>query len=165
MVRNYTRKQIKWYSPEDLRMAVNEVNENVTTLTEIAKRWNIPSTTLSEKVRGLHPGKQGRACALSEVDERRIAECIAYSGDCGWPLDRGDLLDIIKSYCQEANLCTTWDGETGPGIEYIRNFERRWNHLLSKRKTVILTKARANLSHDVIGNFFKIVREVYKKTT
>jgi hypothetical protein len=163
MVRNYICQLNKCYSSEDLKAAILKVNQGGQTLKSIAEKYKIPPSTLSENYRLLHPNKHGHKCALSKSDERRIAACLVYAADCGWPLDRTDLHEIIKNYCKNTKLKGPWENGKGPGIEYIRNFETRWHSVLAKRKTVTLTSARAKVNNDILEPFMNMVNDTYMK--
>jgi prepilin-type processing-associated H-X9-DG protein len=164
MVRSYKRKRDKSYSADDLSAAIKKVTEEGAILKNTAEKYHIPQSTLCEHVRDVHSLPHGHACALSKSDEQRIAMCLTYTADCGWPMDRLDLKNMVNQYCKEANIETPWDANNGPGIDFIRNFEKRWQHVLTKKKTVTLTTAKArSLTVDVLEAFFHLVEGVYNK--
>lgn len=163
MVRNYIRKTIKQYSDADMNAALQDVCDGIASAKEIAAKYNIPESTLSEKVNGVHLGRHGHKTDLDDVTERRIAECLMYAAECGWPLNRDDLKQIVMDFCESEHIKTSWSEETGPGKDFLQNFERRWAHLMSKRKTVNLTVARSNLSPEILEKFFELVHCVYEK--
>ena len=49
------------------------------TAKQIAEKYYIPQTTLSEKVTGHHVGKRGHNTLLHETNEGRIAECFIFA--------------------------------------------------------------------------------------
>lgn len=163
MVRNYHRKKLRNYSANELSAAIKEVNDFGLSVKLTAAKYGIPPSTLSEHSRNLHPLSQGRATVLSERDERHIVACLMFAADCGWPMDRLDLKDMVMHYCRKANIAPQW-AENGPGIEFIRNFEKRWKDILTKRKTVTLTTAKARgVTEEVLTEFFALVAEQYEK--
>jgi hypothetical protein len=87
---------------------------------------------------------------------------LMYAADCGWPLDRQDLKNMIMQYCNDTKIDVPWDKKKGPGVDFLRNFEKRWKHLLSTRRTVVLTTARAQaLNPEILEKFFDLLKDVY----
>jgi hypothetical protein len=164
MVRKYVRKRAKRYSDQQLALAIKEVSEEGKNLSSAALKYNIPKSTLSEHCRNVHPMPTGRACILSAEEEELIAKCLIYAANCGWPMDRVDLKEMVRQYCKEAKIETPWNTENGPGVEFLRNFEKRWACILTKRKTVSLTYSKAHsLNKKVINDFFNVVENAYIK--
>ena len=163
MVRKYVRKRLKNYSYEDLSAAVNDLREHGETLRSTSEKYCIPVSTLSEHINNFHSKPHGHLSVLTLKEEKHIATCLIYAAECGWALNRLDLKDMVKCYCNIKDIKTPWNKNVGPGIDYIRNFEKRWRHILSKRKPVILTLAKAkSLNEDVIRKFFDLVGNVYE---
>jgi hypothetical protein len=78
-------------------------------------------------------------------------------------MDRQDLQEMVMYYCRDANIAHQWT-ENGPGIEFVRSFEKRWDHVLTKRKTVTLTTAVAKgVTENSLRGFFALVEKMYIK--
>ncbi|XP_065671687.1 uncharacterized protein LOC136089564 [Hydra vulgaris] len=83
-----------------------------------------------------------------------------YLADKGFPQDREDIKLMVKSYITFIGKKTLFKYDK-PGKHWCMSFEKRWNVVLGKRKSELLTKARANdLSLKILTDFF----ELYEKT-
>lgn len=166
MVRTYKKKKTKSYSQEDIEDAKKLVFEERKSITEASKLKGIPRQTLSDKVKGVHGQHVGGQTVLRKKEESLIAHALKYASKYGWPQERSDLVEMINQYCILANVETPWrKGGTGrPGIEFIRNFEKRWAKILTVRRTQNLTTARMkSLANGVIDEFFTMLERVYDK--
>lgn len=162
MVRNYRAKRPKKYTSCDLEAAIKEMANSGVSLKAMKEKYGIPMSTLSEHSNQIHIKKHGHDTVLSQSEEYQIAKCLMYAGDYGWPLNRHDLRSMVQSYCVASSIKTPWDSLKGPGLNFVRNFEKRWHHLLTKRKTVTLTTARVkSLTRDTLSSFFNMVKLVY----
>jgi hypothetical protein len=161
MVRNYKRKKSKTYAAEDLKIAVVTVQSGCT-FREISLTLAIPIATLHDHVSGKHIKAVGHPTILSIEEEELIVSAMEYSAANGWPCDRNDLRNIIKEFLTATHRIVCWEDE--PRVDFLKNFETRWSHRLSKRKPEILIIARVkNLSEDTLHAFFDIVSDIYEK--
>jgi hypothetical protein len=164
MVRNYTRKNVKKYSPQDMEAAIKAVTEEGVTLRVAALEFNVPRSTLSDHIQGKHLKAHGHATILKFEEEKRIVQCLTYASICGWPMDRIDVASMVNRYCIAADKKVPWDTKKGPGIDFLQLFEKRWQHKLTKRKTENLTTSRAkSLSSETISSFFTMLGRIYDK--
>lgn len=163
MPRNYKRKT-ETYSKENLENAIKEMNENGASLLEMSKKYSIPKSTLHDKISGKYKNPSvGRTTVLSHEEEKHIAAGLQYAAQYGWPCNRGDIRNMVQQYCVLTKKHEQWI-ENGPGIEFIRGFEKRWQHCITKRKPELVTSSRAkDLSEETIDQFFDMVKHVYEE--
>uniref|UniRef100_A0A1B6JFL2 DDE-1 domain-containing protein n=2 Tax=Homalodisca TaxID=139475 RepID=A0A1B6JFL2_9HEMI len=160
MPRTYIKKKTQKYDEDSLKEAVKEV-DNGSSVYAAARKYNIPYETLRRWSENppKTPGS-GKATVLSKEEENYIVEALLYAAKCGYPLDRKDLQYMVCSYVKSVGRKTPFKDDM-PGYDFLRGFEKRWAHELSKRKPEILTKARAEgLSQFVVDEFFKIYEQV-----
>ena len=60
MVRNYVTKRNSRYSKEELEMAITAVSMNELSMSQAAKKFNIPTSTLHDNITEKHKGQIGR---------------------------------------------------------------------------------------------------------
>lgn len=163
MPHTYKCKKEALYTKEDVENALKEM-DNGSSLLEISKKYAIPKSTLHDKIsrKYQHPNP-GRPTTLSYDKEKLITAALQYCAQYGWPFNRDDIRNMVQQYCITTNQHDEWK-ENGPGIEFIRCFEKRWQHVITKRKPELVTSSRAkDLSKDAIAIFFDMVRIVYEE--
>lgn len=157
MPRTYVRKKESAYSDATLKLAILEV-EKGKSIYLAAQEHKIPYHTLRRWVikKPSHIGS-GRKPWLTEDEELCIVQSLKFLAQCGHPFDRTDLSNLIEGYFKLPTSRKSPFGGKSPGIEYLRNFEKRWAQELTKRKPELLTKARAaSLSRETVDLFFEM---------
>jgi transposase-like protein len=91
---HYRRK----YSEENLLQAVKEVRDYRMSLGEAAKEFQVPKTTLYDRVNERVNAKSGRPTVLTELEEESLVGRLLIQGEWGFPLSRRDLCNVVKSY-------------------------------------------------------------------
>lgn len=155
MPRTYIAKGSKKYSDADLEIAIRKVTEGMTII-KASKDYSVPYETLRRWVTKPPSVKGSRGqTALSVDEERLIVEALKFTARCGYPLGRKDVLDMVQSYMNSHPERNTPFKDNRPGPDWARNFEKRWEKEIGKRKPEILTKSRAEcLSQHVVDTFF-----------
>lgn len=88
MVRHYKRIKEKSYSERQLERAVDAVKENKMTLSQAAKLFEIPRTTISFRLNHCVMTRAGHPTVFSPEFEKRMADCLHTMEKCGFPLTR-----------------------------------------------------------------------------
>ena len=86
--------KLKQYSAERLRLAITEVRQGRMTLSAAARYFDIPSSTLSDRVR--KPLMGTRAKMLTAEEEKAVVEHCRYRIKIGRPLKRKEIREHIK---------------------------------------------------------------------
>ena len=157
MPRNYTRKTVTNYSEESILKALEEIKENKCSIHQTAKKYDIPFDTLRRWVVNppTHKGS-GQNTYMTQLEEQCLARAMQFTASCGYPFDRCDLVKMVQSYFEFTNKQNSFPNNC-PGPDWVRNFERRREKELGKRKPEILIKSRAkSLSKDIIDEFFLV---------
>ena len=88
------------YTPQAMAMAVGEVRQKKMTYAEASKEYDVPYTTLRDKVLELHPGHtSGPKRTLSLDEETAIAKYLSYLSFVGYPFTRKDCRRFIQQIC------------------------------------------------------------------
>ena len=100
---NYRTK----YKMEALEAAVREVKAKRMTAREAAKEFNVPRTTIGDKITGrFATAKPGRPTVLQEEEEKILVERLLLMSHWGFPLTRKDTCYLIKSYLDKIGRTT-----------------------------------------------------------
>jgi transposase-like protein len=95
-VGNYRNK----YSDRDLQLAIRAVESNKMKISAAAKRYNIPKTTLYDRLSGKSKATLGRPTELTPEEEQIIVERLVVMADWAFPLTNRDLRVLIKEYLE-----------------------------------------------------------------
>jgi hypothetical protein len=163
MPRKYIKKKVQKYSNEDLQLAIAAVHDGENCYS-VSKKYNIPNSTLHDSITGkskkIGPGKP---TVLSVIEEECIVTALAYAGKFGWPFYRADLKLIVQEYVSLMEIKVPW-GPDGPGYDFLKAFEKRWEHKISQRKGELVSTSRAKaVSEETLTNFFCMVENVYEE--
>lgn len=120
---------------------------------QAADRWEVPKATLWRKYRGLTSDKLGRPPALSVLEEKNIVNALTTSARFGYPFNREELKELIQQYLTRKGATIRCFEDNKPGDEWCKNFENR-NPELTRRNCENMKRAKAQLSEEVISNYF-----------
>lgn len=146
------------YSAETLELAMEDVRQGRRSFREASENYNIPRSTISDKLREKHPRHQGGQTALTADDERFLSEGIAKFAEWGFPLTRADIQDVIKSYLDRKGVRITKFKENKPGEDWFYRFIKR-NNSLTERLAQNIKRVRAGVDRESIVNYFTNLRE------
>ena len=104
MVRNYIPKRKSTYSKDDLLAAMQAVRDGET-IAAVAKRFNIPRMTLSDKLKNncRQPKSSGGQTILTNKQEESLVQRVLYMADRGFPLTINWLRSISYFYVKHLN--------------------------------------------------------------
>ncbi len=85
------------YSDSDVHRALEEI-QNGASISESARKFRIPRSTLSEKHSGKLPTeyRMGPPTILSPEEEALLVKWIFHVGDVGFPISKDQLLDSVQ---------------------------------------------------------------------
>ena len=86
------------YTKEAMDNAIRESKNNRGTLRSIAKKYSVPKSTLSAKVREISKKNFGGQLALSPEIEQHIKNGLLTCAEWGFPLRTSDVADIVQNY-------------------------------------------------------------------
>jgi hypothetical protein len=140
------------YRPQDLEQAITAVKDKIMTIREAAKHYEVPRTTIQDRLTEKSGDKLGRPTELTEVEESVIVERLLVMGRWGFPLNRHDLAHLIKSYLDRLGKSTRFV-DNMPGPDFTKGFLKR-HPQLTVRVANLIKRSRAALSHEDVNSFF-----------
>ena len=161
MVRHSKRITKTKYDEATLKRAVKLINRYKKSVYSVSKQFNIPITTLRRWVNST-PKRlgAGRPPVLNVETEKLLVQALLFTADCGLPLNRNNVKNMVQSYVKATNIKTPFnDGRPGP--DWMLLFEHRHAVILTRRKPELLTLARAEgLTEKTVNCFFDLYEKV-----
>lgn len=142
MPRTYVKKLNQKYSDADLQFAIRKVKDGMS-IFNASKMLSVPYETLRRWVTKPPSVKGSRGQTALTTEEKLIVQALKFTANCGYPMDRKDVLNMIESYLKLQPHRISPFKDNRPGPDWARNFEKRWKNELGKRKPELLTKSRA----------------------
>ena len=143
MPREYTRKlgsrKYRDYSMETLNTALVEI-KNGKTAKSISKKYEIPYSTLQNKLKGRHINAVGAPLRLSMDCERILVVMLDTLTEWLVPVNDEEVKFIVKNYLDGRELCDKIFKDNCPGRDWLRGFMKR--HNLTRRIADNVTRAR-----------------------
>ncbi|XP_063634481.1 jerky protein homolog-like [Cydia splendana] len=166
MPRNYVRKSLRatCYTADDVLRAIEKIERKELTLFGAAKTYNIPLSTLHNKLYKKTGNKSktlGRAPILSYEIEEQLANGLKTLEKWGFGLSRNEVITLVSKYIRLNNISTPFkDGVPGP--DWFTSFRNR--HGLSLKKAQPVEHARkVNTDPFSINEYFELLQATLKK--
>ena len=153
------KRNYKTFTPQDLDMAVFNVQEGKFSLWQAAKWFGIPLGTLSNKGNHKHMKPAGRQQVFTEEEELTFAQHLSTVADWGFPWDRSDLAYMVKAYLDRLGRKVTCFADNYPGIDWIKSFLKRNREHLVYKKCQNLKPEKAKITPEVVTDFFDLYEE------
>lgn len=150
------------YCDADVHRALEEI-QNGTTISECARKFGIPRSTLSEKHSGKLPPehRMGPPTVLSPEEEDLLEKWIFHVGDLGFPITKEQLLDSVQMLLNKSKRETIFT-ENRPGRKWYEGFTRRHPKVVEKQ-CQNLTSARANITEAGLRGWYGEVQQYFAK--
>lgn len=165
MPRKYVKKlgiQFMNYSPETLQLALGDVRQGRRSIREASQNYNIPKSTISDKLRNTHSRKQSGQTAISAEDERFLSEGIQKFDEWGFSLTRSDIRNLVKNYLDRKGIRIAKLRDNMPGEDSFYRFLER-NNRLTKRLAQNIKRVRAAVNRETIVEYFSNLRETLEE--
>ena len=114
------------YDADHLTFALQAVLEEGHSIRGAAKLYNIPYTTLCDRVKGRVPinsTNPGPSPILNQVEEKKLVEHIIYMSSIGYGYSRADVMNIAGEYLSSVNRRKPSKAMSG---KWFYNFLKRW---------------------------------------
>ena len=152
MSRQISAKRRK-YDNTLVDQAVSLVKSGSLTLGEASRRYQIPKTTLHDRVHNKYKSDHiGAKTALTQSEKQRIANWSLHMSRIGYGRTRQELCGIVKKILHEDGRKTPFI-ENKPGRQWVRGYFK-CHPELTLRTTVQLGKERAVISKQKIHQWF-----------
>lgn len=151
------------YTDTDVYRALDEIH-NGASISESARKFDIPRSTLSEKRSGRLPTehRMGPPTILSSEEEALLVKWIFHVGEAGFPVTKDQLLDSVQMILNKSKRETIFT-DNRPGRKWYEGFRRR-HPSVAEKKCQNLTYARANITEEGLREWFGEVRQYLTKT-
>lgn len=156
------KKSEKSWTPE-MMYEVIEAAGNSMTLSEAARRFGVPKSTLSLNSRCFTPidCKKRPSTILSSEEESNIENWIIYCADRGFPVTKNHLFDCIQDYLVRNKKKNPFKNNR-PGKHWYNAFMQR-HPSLTKRISQNLNTTRAAVTETDLRGWFSTVHDYLKK--
>lgn len=159
MVRTYKKKvnsrnYKSTYSAAMLAEALDKVKNGEMTLRKASALYQIPRGTLSNRLNKKHSGVPGHPSVFSEAEENSFVAHIAAVADWGFPFTTLDMRFLAKCYLDSCSRTVTCFKQNFPSPEWASSFIKRHAQHLRHRLCQNIKQARAEVSPDMINNYF-----------
>lgn len=162
MVRFYKKalgsKNYRNYDPIKLELAVAKVRSGQMSYREASERYNIPKSTINDKIKGSHPKKHGGQTTLTKEEETQFVKAILLSAEWGFPLTELDIRQIVQHYLTRRGRAVRQWKNNLPGTTWIKNFLSR-NQVLTVRLAQNIKRSRAEVNHTTISEYFSELKK------
>ena len=140
--------------------AMNDVQQEGTSVSAAARKFNIPRKTLDDRIKGRvrHGSRPGPSTALTAEDEDALATYLLYMAERGFPLTSNMAMAFAWAIARRSGTQNRFDSELGPGKHWWRSFRTR-HPQLTLHTADNLERSRANaLNKQVVDNYFETLK-------
>ena len=146
------KRRMATHSQEMIQQAIDEYLTEGETLSELSRKYNIPMSTLHDKLKQKHKNPRGRPCVLSEDMERDLAHVVVNFCERGSVMFLSELSEIAVAYAQQRSI----DNFKGTS-KWRKEFISRWN--LEKwtegKRKVLGIHRRISAREDIVEEFIQ----------
>ena len=139
--RAFGARRYKDCSNEKLEECLHEVKHSAFKQSAAAKVFNIPRSTIKNKLAGKHSKPVGRPLVFSFGEERLILQRVQLLCDYGFPATPQDVRHLIKSYLDTKNRTVLQFNDNLPPLDYMSYFLERHKDF-TKRLTSNVKRAQ-----------------------
>lgn len=142
------------YTVETLQNAITDIKSGRKSLRRAAEFYNIPRSTLSDKIRGVHDRKAGGQSVLSKDVEKKLVDGIFLSAEWGFPLTEYDIRKIVQNYLNKKGVQIRVFKNNLPGKDWAKSFIAR-HRTLTLRLAQNIKRNRAEVTNETIKKYFE----------
>lgn len=128
------------------------------TLRQASERYNIPKSTIHDKIKGSHTKKHGGQTVLTNEEETQFVEAILLSAEWGFPLTEFDIRQIVQHYSTKKGRTVKQWKNSLPGSTWAKKFLSR-HKLLTTRQAQNIKRSRAEVSDTTINEYFSELKK------
>ncbi|CAG5054835.1 unnamed protein product [Parnassius apollo] len=140
-----------------MKRALEEVKNHHLSMYAASKKYQIPTTTLFERLKGISTKSVGRPQAIPIEDEKRLAEAIRVMEKWGFGLSRREILEMVEDYVKKNNLNTVFKNNK-PGTDWFINFRKR-NRLSIKKPQPVEHVRKQMTDPFIIFDYFDLLQD------
>ncbi|CAH1980043.1 unnamed protein product [Acanthoscelides obtectus] len=142
------------YTEAQLQEAVEFIRQSKLNISQASKKYGIPKSTLSNKLRGKVPAvrKMGPTTILTMEEEANLEKWILSKAMLGFPMDPDEVKDSVQRVLKIVKRPNVFTDDR-PGKKWMKLFLQRHPNV-TKRNTEIISKGRASVTEEGIRTWF-----------
>lgn len=140
------------YDVAKMEEAIQVCKDGQMSVRAAAKHFNLPKSTLQDRVRQTHSDSHGRPPVLSSDEEDYIVNMVQQCSEWGFPFTQMDLQIFVKHYLDKKGVTSRFT-DNMPTHRFVATFLGRHPEL-KLRKTNLIKRSRASVSVADIEQFF-----------
>lgn len=147
------------YSAQDLETCLDDVTSGKLSIRKAASLYNIPRTTIKNKIEGKHGKSIGGQTVFTNEEEEIFVSRVTTMCNWGFPLDKIDLRMMVAAYLTKQKRVVARFKKNIPGDDWATSFMKRWK--LTHRVATNIRRKRAKLEKEELEMYFdNIEKEV-----
>jgi hypothetical protein len=92
------KRRYRNYCQKSLNLAMKEVENKTFSIRHVSRRSGVPQSTLLNKMKGRHGGKQGGQMMFNKTEENLFLSYIVQVAEWGFPMNLIDVRMMVKNY-------------------------------------------------------------------
>lgn len=139
-------------------MAAKQVRLGRMSIRQASENYNIPKSTIHDKIKGGHTKKHGGQTLLTNEEEIQFVEAILLSAEWGFPLTEFDIRQVVQHYMtRRGRTVKQWKNNL-PGTTWAKNFLSRHKDL-TVRLAQNIKRSRAEVTEATINEYFSELKQ------
>jgi len=136
------------YLASNLEECLQDIRDKKILQCKASEKYNIPWSTIKNKLKGQHSKTVGRQPVFNEAEEECFVEHMMKLTDYGFPIDTLDFRMFIKAYLDRLHRFK----DNVPGLDFICGFLSR-HKSLSVRLSTNVKKARMKVNEETLSKY------------
>ena len=151
------------YHADHLTFALQAVLEEGHSIRGAAKLYNVPYTTLCDRVKGrvpIHSTKPGPSPILNQTEEKKLVDHTMYMSSIGYGYTRADVMNIAGEYLSSMNRR---EPSKAMSDKWFYNFLKRWPELSVKKPSGLEMIRARSTSPEIIAKYYVELGTILEK--
>lgn len=149
------------FSNKTLNDAIRDIKINKLSFREAQDKYNIPKSTLQRKIQNKNMKKVGGQTILTMEEENILCNAITLCSDWGFPLESGDIKNLVQGYLNNSGKQVKAWKNNRPGVNWYYGFIDRHKDL-TIRLSENIKRYRAAVSRDMLNLYYDRLEETLK---
>lgn len=145
---------------ENVSKALVDIKSNVLTVMAASRKYNIPRSTLIDRLNGVHTKVYGSSTVLTNEQEKKLAEWIILCARSGYPKSKSQ---IIRTAAELSNLNSKKFLKSKPSTGWFQKFVKRHPNV-TNRKPEPLGKASASITSEDLRTYFDLIKKQFDES-
>ena len=150
----------KQWKDEDMQKAYDAVIIEKLSISAAAKQFNVPRTTLGDRVNGKVPVdvQMGRPVVLGSETEETLVKYISYAAEQRYPITRRQVIGLAWAISLERGQdCFN---SHGPSLKWWRGFKKRHPEVALRKQETVDKGRVSNATPEIINDYFNTLQHI-----